>query len=48
MNSNMPWIGAVSIDVEVPQSVKVVLRLPVADWMANMKVRTQSTVSEYE
>ncbi|CAK7200693.1 hypothetical protein SEUCBS139899_003391 [Sporothrix eucalyptigena] len=33
----MPWTGFVSIEVKVPESTQVALRLPVADWMLQPK-----------
>ncbi|RKU40428.1 hypothetical protein DL546_003015 [Coniochaeta pulveracea] len=37
MQSEMPWTGSVSVEVKAPESAKVSLRLPVADWMVQPK-----------
>lgn len=41
MQSEMPWTGSVSVEVKAPESAKVSLRLPVADWMVQPKVSEQ-------
>jgi DUF1680 family protein len=38
MQSEMPWTGSVSMNVEIPESTTVLLRLPIAEWMIEPKV----------
>ena len=38
IRSEMPWEGSVQIDIKIPASAKVVLRLPIAEWMIQTQV----------
>lgn len=47
MASAMPWTGSVTISIDGPPSAKVVLRLPVAEWMSNPQVSENPTLSTW-